>query len=59
MLMSTFSLPHLTALLAQLDALADDAWRAGDEHQERYYTIFQNHLRIKCLVRPSNIEAIW
>lgn len=30
-------LPHLTARLAQLDALADDAWRAGDEHQERYY----------------------
>jgi hypothetical protein len=30
-------LPHLTALLAQLDDLANDAWRAGDEHQERYY----------------------
>ncbi len=28
--MSTFLLPHLTALLAQLDALADD------EHQGRY-----------------------
>ncbi len=39
-------LPHLTALLAQLDALANDAWRAGDEKHERYYTNSQNHLRI-------------
>ena len=30
-------LPHLTALLAQLDALADDAWSAGDAKHERYY----------------------
>ncbi len=28
---------HLTALIAQLDALADDAWRAGDEKHERYF----------------------
>ncbi len=35
--MNTNPLPHLTALLAQLDALANDAWRAGDEKHERYY----------------------
>jgi hypothetical protein len=31
------AIAHLTALLAQLDALADDAWRVGDAKRERYY----------------------
>ena len=35
--MAITPLPQLTALLAQLDALADDAWHAGDAKHERYY----------------------
>jgi hypothetical protein len=42
--MNTDALPHLTALLAQLDALADDAWRAGDAKHERYYLLWR-HVR--------------
>jgi hypothetical protein len=30
---------QLTALLAQLDTLAGNTWRAGDEYQERYYGV--------------------